>query len=748
MKKYFFIKSLFLFVVLVISSCNKNKSLQIVKNGISNYEIVFLGEATESQYKSAELLKTYIDKISGANILIVDESSQNIDKQKIYVGNILRESLKKDELSIKTNEKNLIISGGSDEAIQNAVLVFLEEFLGCKWYSPTVEEIPSISTIEIDSSIEYNHKPDISTRTVHSRLFYKNPDFAEKHKVTNIAFPYYVPNARVHTFHKFIPEELFFKDHPEYFALRGNKRTPTQLCLTNQKVLEIVKDSVASLFQQFTEASVISVSQDDNQQYCECDNCSAIDKEEDSHAGTMIHLVNKIAKSFPDKTISTLAYQHTRKPPKIKPDKNVLITLCSIECDRSAPIQEKCKDFAEDLKGWGKLTNNIRIWDYTTQFTNFLAPFPNLSTIQPNIQFFRDQHTKWVFEQHSNNPSELFELRSYIMAKLLWNPDQNFNDLLIEFTDGYYKEAGIFVRNYIELVHKKILEDQDFFLFLYGDPSQAFDSYLNAKLLEQYDSFFDDAEKEVSYDPEIVDRVKVARLSIDYAILEASKKGLNEKFKLISQNDQGAMDVNPLVKNKLENFYKTCNEANITLMNEMGFTVEEYYNSYKKAIEVASLPNKAKGKKVILLTKPKKYANEDPQTLTDGALGGNGFYANWLGFEGNDLEAIIDLDATESISSISTAFLKVTNHIVFYPLNVSYYYSNDNINYIKLGTVLNNDPLTKKSKVNEIQYFDLKFSSVDARYVKIVAESMKQAPYWHHGSGLPSWVFADEVIID
>ena len=355
MKKYFFIKSLFLFVVLVISSCNKNKSLQIVKNGISNYEIVFLGEATESQYKSAELLKTYIDKISGANILIVDESSQNIDKQKIYVGNILRESLKKDELSIKTNEKNLIISGGSDEAIQNAVLVFLEEFLGCKWYSPTVEEIPSISTIEIECSIEYNHKPDISTRTVHSRLFYKNPDFAEKHKVTNIAFPYYVPNARVHTFHKFIPEELFFKDHPEYFALRGNKRTPTQLCLTNQKVLEIVKDSVASLFQQFTEASVISVSQDDNQQYCECDNCSAIDKEEDSHAGTMIHFVNKIAKSFPDKTISTLAYQHTRKPPKIKPDKNVLITLCSIECDRSAPIQEKCKDFAEDLKGWGKL---------------------------------------------------------------------------------------------------------------------------------------------------------------------------------------------------------------------------------------------------------------------------------------------------------------------------------------------------------------------------------------------------------
>jgi hypothetical protein len=748
MKKCFLIKILFLFVVLILSSCNKNKSLQIVKNGVSNYEIVLLGNEAESQYKSAELLKTYIDKISGADISIVDENSQNIDKQKIFIGKITTDSLHKHELSINVEEQNLIISGGSDQATQHAVLVFLEEFLDCKWYTPTVEEIPTNPTLEIPKSLNFNYTPDITTRTVHSRLFYENHAFAEKQKVTKVAFPYYVPNARVHTFNKFMPEELFFKDHPEYYALRGNKRAPTQLCLTNKKVLEIVKDSVTSLFQQFPEATVISVSQDDNQQFCECENCSAIDKKEDSHAGTMIHFVNKIAKTFPNKTISTLAYQHTRKPPKVKPEENVLITLCSIECDRSAPIQEKCRDFADDLIGWGKLTNNIRIWDYTTQFTNFLAPFPNLLTIQPNIKFFRDQHTNWVFEQHSNNPSELFELRSYMMAKLLWNPDQDFDDLIKEFTDGYYKEAGIFVRNYIDLVHEKILEDQDFFLFLYGDPSQAFNSYLNAELLEQYNTFFDDAEKAVSYDQEIVDRVKVARLSIDYAILEASKKGLTEKYKLIAENDKGVMNVNPLVKNKLENFYQTCNKANITLMNEMGFTVEEYYNSYHKAIKVAALPNKAKGKKVTLLTKPKKYANEDPQTLTDGALGGNGFYANWLGFEGNNLEAIIDLESEESISSISTAFLKVTNHIVFYPLHVTYYYSNDNKNYIKLGKIINKDPLTKTSKVNEIQYFNLEFSMVNARYVKIVAESMKQAPYWHHGSGLPSWIFADEIIID
>ena len=210
MKKYFLIKSLFVFTLLFIASCNKNNSLQIVKNGVSNYEIVLLGNEVESQDKSAELLKTYIDKISGADITIVNENSQNIDKKKIFIGNITTDSLHKHELSIYVEEQNLIISGGSDEAIQNAVLVFLEEFLGCKWYTPTVEEIPSNTSIKIDKSINYKYIPDISTRTVHSRLFYENPAFAEKQKVTNVAFPYYVPSAQkivvtVHKAHVTIP---------------------------------------------------------------------------------------------------------------------------------------------------------------------------------------------------------------------------------------------------------------------------------------------------------------------------------------------------------------------------------------------------------------------------------------------------------------------------------------------------------------------------------------------------------------
>ena len=342
----------------------------------------------------------------------------------------------------------------------------------------------------------------------------------------------------------------------------------------------------------------------------------------------------------------------------------------------------------------------------------------------------------------------MFALRSYLTAKLLWNPDADFDELITKFMNGYYEEAGVYVKKYIGLIHQEIKENPDFFLFLYGDPSQAFDSFLSPELLKTYNDFFDKAEAAVSQKPIIRQRVKEARLGVDYAILEACRKNISKDFTLVIVDDQGDKKANPFVENKLNEFITVCEKADITLMNEMRFTVKEYFNSYKKALVVATKPNKASGKIVTLLTKPKKYANEDPQVLTDGALGGNGFYANWLGFEGNDLEAVIDLGGIQDISTVSTAFLQVTNHVVFFPLQVTYYYSNDNKSFKKLRSLENKEPLVKKSKINDIQYFDINFSKVKARYVKIVAKNMKTPPYWHHAAGQPSWIFADEVLIN
>ena len=738
------------FLFLGLFACEPSELL-LIENGSSDYEIIVPDNADTIELKSADELQKYLQLKTGVKVPISSEGKTSSDHQ-ILIGNTAQgQSLQalEHEVIIKVKGDDLIITGGDSKSNLYAVHTFLENYLGCRFYAPDAEIIPKTDFVSVSKNIDYQYIPPITTRTVHSKLYYENNEFADKRKTTYEAFPNYVPSARVHTFHRFVPPDKYLKKYPEFYALRNGKRIPTQLCLTNVDVLDIVKDTVASLLQQFPESDVISVSQDDNQQYCHCDPCMTINDKEGSAAGSVIDFVNKIADEFPNKTISTLAYQYTRTAPKnIRPKENVLITLCSIECDRSAPIADKCFDFAKDLAAWGKLTDNIRIWDYTTQFTNFLAPFPNIHTLQPNIQLFRDNNAKWIFEQHSHNPSELFELRSYLTAKLLWNPDVNQDSIVTDFLVGYYEEAAPFIQNYITTIHEEIQKDNGFFLFLYGDPSQGFKSFLRPELLKQYDNWYNEAENAVMNKPDVLKRVLRARLSTDYAILEASRINDPEAFAMTVTNPAGEKTISDELRKRLSGFRQTCDEAGITLMNEMRFTVDEYLDFYEHTLLRALEENIAVGKKVQLLEKPKKYADENPQTLTDGAFGGSNFYANWLGFEGNNLEAVIDLEDEWTISQVSADFLQVVNHVVFFPTEVTYSYSVDGKNFKLLGKAKNLRPLSKQSKINDIQSFPLKFSPVNMRYIKVVANNMGTAPVWHHGAGTPCWIFVDEISVN
>ena len=736
-------------IILFTSAC-KESNLVLVDNGISDYQIVSANTADTDEIKAAKALQEYLKEMSGVLLPIVSEANKQAGKG-IWIGNTKKNKfdLKPNEITYRINDDELIIAGGNPQSTLNAVYTFLEDELSVRFYAPEAEVVPKKDRVTVSQVLNVSYTPEITTRTVHSQLFYNNVDFADKRKVTKDAFPDYVPSARVHTFHHFLPKDQYYDEHPEYYALRGNRRVPTQLCLTNKDVLQIVSDTVRAILNANPASKVISVSQDDNQQYCQCSSCEAIHEHEEAPSGSMIAFVNEVAKAFPDVTISTLAYQYTRKAPKyLKPEKNVLITLCSIECDRSASIGEKCTEFAADLEAWGKITDNVRIWDYTTQFTNFLAPFPNIHTLQPNIQLFRDNNAKWVFEQHSHQPSELFELRSYMTAKLLWNPDLNADAVMKDFLEGYYQEAAPFVGNYIRTVHEEIQKDSTFFLFLYGDPSQAFDSYLSPELLNQYDNWFDEGERAVAQKPEVLLRVKKARIGIDYSILEASKQNINEQLSLVAYDDKGNKYIPKHLQERLANFKSICEAANITAMNEIRFTVDEYLDIYQRTLDRSLAKNIAKNKPVELLTKPKKYANEDPQTLTNGALGGANFYANWLGYEGNDFEAIIDLEEVTEVKKISSAFLQVVNHIVFFPEQVSFYGSIDGKTYKKLAVLPNQSPLTPDSKINDIQNFNAEFPVTKLRYIKVFADNMETAPVWHHGTGMGSWIFVDEIMVE
>ncbi len=144
----------------------------------------------------------------------------------------------------------------------------------------------------------------------------------------------------VHTMHRFVPPAQF-EAHPEYFAERNGVRVPDQLCLSNPEVLRITVDSLRAMMARKPAVRYWSVSQMDNFNHCQCAQCHRTDSLDGSPSGSILRFANAVADSFPDKVISTLAYQYSRSAPKVtKPRPNVNIMLCSIEEDRSRPIDE------------------------------------------------------------------------------------------------------------------------------------------------------------------------------------------------------------------------------------------------------------------------------------------------------------------------------------------------------------------------------------------------------------------------
>ena len=141
-----------------------------------------------------------------------------------------------------------------------------------------------------------------------------------------------------------------------------------------------------------------------------------------------------------------------------------------------------------------------------------------------------------------------------------------------------------------------------------------------------------------------------------------------------------------------------------------------------------------------------QYAAEGNNALIDYLKGSNNFKTGfWQGYQGQDVEAIVDLGKIEQVSKISTGFLQDIRSWIWYPERVIYYTSTDGKSFKKLNEVINDFSIKKEGSF--ITEFDLK-TKVNTRYIKMVAKNFGDCPEWHLGAGGKTWIFIDEISIE
>jgi hypothetical protein len=302
--------------------------------------------------------------------------------------------------------KGCVVATGGSRARRGALYAVYHylNHVGFRFFAPTETVLPAPSNLlaAVRVPIHAEYSPPIELRSLESfetngggapqQLWpLRNRVNGDEGQPAGGSVVYASPPGSVHTSYALLevggadlssrkpPPELY-DANPDWFWPRDSPNTYGQLCWHNSSLVDHITKNVKQFLRQNPSATIISVSQNDNRNYCQSPAEMKIIQAEGSPMGPLLRAVNKVADSikdeFPHIAVDTLAYQYTRPAPSITiPRKNVIIRLCSIECNFAAALTDPSNaPFQHDMDAWSKISNRTYIWDYVVNFGAYVMP--------------------------------------------------------------------------------------------------------------------------------------------------------------------------------------------------------------------------------------------------------------------------------------------------------------------------------------------------------------------------------------
>lgn len=544
-------------------------------------------------------MRKYLYKISGADMEIIPDTEADREHE-IVIGKTNRCSCDISELGddgfiIKTEGEKLFIEGSAVRGALYGVYSFLEKLCNCRFYTDTFERIPRSESVTVPDGYYVREVPVFEYRNTY--WYAQSGEFISAklknnggmgHEITErVGGAVNYSGAFCHTL--------------GYLSgmCRRDELAWDQPCLSDERVYETVLANVKEELRENPDCKIISVSQlDGNNGECSCERCRAVYEEEHSHMGTLLRFVNRIQRDikseFHDVRIDTLAYRFTRVAPDVtKPDPDLIIRLCNIECGFRHPLSMGGiapafgdeVNFARNLKKWSEITNHLYIWDYTTNFTNFSIPFVNFGALRENVRFFVENGITGVFEQGNIAAlnGEFGELRGYLLCKLLWNPymtEDEYRGHMKDFLYDYYGDGGEAMLEYID--YELACSVQSNFGVYYDDASHyvyvdgledklagGFEFYKNASAM------FDRAEALTADDPVCNKNVRRSRIQLySYRFFILTKK----MDAALDEGEKKALLDEIIASNKIQfSLMKECDVTSNREFNTVSFDKEPDY---------------------------------------------------------------------------------------------------------------------------------------------------------------------------
>ena len=442
--------------------------LTVEGNSLGLYNIVIPTVTDKSTVYAAEELQAYLNAATGYHLPIVKDN-QDTTEYELLVGITNRNtagvdlSNLGDEGFVVASVGNKILMSGGEDSLHGtlyAVYEFLRSCLGYHFYASDCEVVTPASSIALED-ISLRWVPTFDYRQVLWGEVIFNLDLSAKLQISG--------DWGIGNQHAIYPlADRYIGNNAHTFAELMDVPEPGQPCLCDESNYEKALARVMALLEKDASGQLISVSQNDNHNYCKCDKCKAKEAELGTKADILLSFVNRIAaevaKKYPDVMIHTFAYDFTIEPPKtVMPADNVLIEFAPLGacwfCSLDDPSCKTNSEYWEYFHGWAKITENIQIWDYTTDFGMYLLPFGNFDVLQKNVALYAKHGVDGIFSQGQYNGGNagFGVLSNYIISRLLANPsmtEDEYQAEIIGFMKGYYGAAWESVYAYFEAIHE------------------------------------------------------------------------------------------------------------------------------------------------------------------------------------------------------------------------------------------------------------------------------------------------------
>jgi hypothetical protein len=199
---------------------------------------------------------------------------------------------------------------------------------------------------------------------------------------------------------------------------------------------------------------------------------------------------------------------------------------------------------------------------------------------------------------------------------------------------------------------------------------------------------------------------------------------------------------------RLNTFVENANQNGALHLDESRTSPDAYKVEMEGFFAGGMTLHKGFRKPVRLTAAPsEKYPVGGALALADGLKGTTDYHCNWLGFEDEEMEAVMDLGRTESLQAVEIRFLQDINAWIWLPQAVEYSVSEDGREFRPVGLVFAQSDVKKAGVVIE----DFRYAitkPLAARFVKARTRSFLKCPAWHKGAGGKAWIFADELVIE